>query len=190
MRFLNRKNNFLPKPTTMSQQTYTIVLLMFHICTGVFWAGATIYLAAFVAPAVKASGAEGTKFMQQLSRTNNLPLWMTLAATLNVLCGVLLLWKLSDGFQNHEWMSSKRGMTLSIGGGLAIIAYLEGLFITRPTVMKVAKLGKAIAAAGGPPSAEQMQQMMAYRKKIFSANNFVATLLAAAVIAMSLAKYI
>jgi hypothetical protein len=174
----------------MSQQTYVIVLLMLHICTGVFWAGATIYLAAFIAPAVKASGAEGTKFMQQLAKTNKLPVVMTLFATVNVICGILLLWKLSDGFQNHDWMVSRRGMILSMGGGLAIIAYLEGLLITRPTVLKVNKLGQAIAAAGGPPSPEQMQQLMAYRKKIFTANNVVAVLLAIAVIAMSVVKYL
>ena len=165
-----------------------IVLRLLHIATGVFWAGATIYLACFIAPAVKAAGPEGTRFMQQLAKTNKLPVVMTIAATINVVCGILLLWKLSDGFQS-AWMSSEHGMLLSIGGGLAIIAYLEGLFVTRTTVMKINKLGQEIAKSGGPPTPEQAQQLMAYRKKIFAANNFVAVLLALTVIIMSVVRY-
>jgi len=174
----------------MANQIWDLILLrLLHIATGVFWAGATIYLALFVAPAVQAAGAEGTKFMQQLSRTNKLPVVMLIMATLNVLTGIWLLWKLSNGFQS-AWMSSQHGMILSIGGGFAIIAYLEGLIVTRPTVMKVAKLGQAIAQAGGPPTLEQTQQMMAYRKKIFKGNNIVAVLLAITVIAMGIARYL
>lgn len=172
----------------MDNLTYLIILRLLHICFGVFWAGAAIYLACFIAPAVKAAGPEGTRFMQQLARTNKLPVVMTIAATLTVLSGVLLLWKLSGGFQS-AWMSSRHGMILNIGGGLAIIAYFEGLFVTRPTVEKINKLGQNIAAAGNPPTAEQMQQLMQLRKKIFAANNFVAVLLAITVIAMSLVRY-
>ena len=173
----------------MSGQPWDLIILrLLHICSGVFWAGATIYLALFIVPAVQASGAEGTKFMQQLTRTRNLPLIMTIAATLNVVCGIWLLWKLSDGFQS-AYMSSEHGIILSIGGTLALIAYLEGLLVTRPTIMKVAKLGGEIAKAGGPPTPEQAQQLMVYRKKIFNANNFVATLLAITVIAMSIVRY-
>jgi uncharacterized membrane protein len=173
----------------MTDQTYLIILRLLHICTGVFWAGAVIYLAAFVTPAVKALGPEGGKFMQQLAKTNKLPVVMTIAATLNVLCGILLFWNLSDGFQG-AWMSSLHGMILSIGGGLAIIAYLEGLLVTRPTIAKINQLGESIAKAGGPPTAEQAQQLNAYRGKIFKANNFVAFLLAITVIFMSIAKYL
>ncbi|MBK5269650.1 MAG: hypothetical protein JJE22_01425 [Bacteroidia bacterium] len=173
----------------MNDLTYLIVLRLIHISCAVFWAGSTIYLASFIGPAVKASGPEGGRFMQQLAKTNKLPLVMTLAATLTVVAGLLLFWELSNGFQS-EWMKTKHGMVLSIGGGLAIIAYLEGLFVTRPTVEKINKLGKAIAIAGGSPNEEQMQQLAKLRKKIFSANNFVATLLAITVIAMSLVRYI
>ncbi len=173
----------------MSDQTYLVILRLLHICTGVFWAGATIYLAAFITPAVQALGPEGGKFMQQLAKTNKLPSVMTIAATLNVLCGILLLWKLTDGFQN-EWTSTRQFMILSTGGGLAFIAYLEGLLITRPTILKMTRLGQSIAAAGGPPSAEQTQQLMGYRKKVFKANNFVAFVLAITVIFMSIAKYL
>lgn len=173
----------------MSEQTFLIILLLVHICAGVFWAGAAIYLAAFIAPAVKALGPEGAKFMQQMAKTNKLPLVMTLTSILTVLSGILLLWILSDGFQS-AWMSSQHGVILSIGGGLAIIAFLDGLLVTRPTVNKMNKLGNEFAATGGSPTTEQMQQLIAYRKKIFKANNFAALVIVIAVIFMSVAKYL
>lgn len=171
----------------MDQLTYLIILRLLHIVCGVFWAGATVYLAAFITPAVKALGPEGGKFMQQLAKTNKLPMVMTIAATVNVLAGILMLWKLSDGFQ-YEWMITKHGLVLNTGALLAIIAYLEGLLVTRPTILKINILGEQIA--GGPPTAEQMQLLNGYRQKIFTANNLVAVLLALTVVAMSLIRYL
>jgi uncharacterized membrane protein len=173
----------------MSDLTYLIILRLIHITCGIFWAGATIYLAVFVIPAVKASGAEGSKFMQQLSRTNRLPLVMMLAATLTVLAGILLIWKISGGLQS-EWMGSKHGIVLSTGAALTIIAYLIGLTVNRPVVAKIAAMGKAIAAQGAPPSPEQMQQLGILRKRLFTATNIVALLLAFTVIIMSIIRYI
>lgn len=173
----------------MNEQTYLISLRVLHIFTGVFWAGATIYLAYFVAPAVKALGPDGGKFMQQLARTNRLPVMMSLSALLNVLCGVLLLWELSNGFQG-TWMASAHGMILSVGGVLAIIAFLEGLLVTRPAANMINKIGHNIAQSASAPTAEQSQQLMALRNKIFKANNLAALLLVAAVILMSIVKYI
>ncbi len=173
---------------TTDQNWYLIMLRLLHIGSGVFWAGAIIYLAAFISPAVKALGPDGGKFMQQLSRTNRLPLVMTVVPLINVVSGVLLLWKVSDGFQ-PAWMSSEQGMILSMGGGLAIIAFFIGLFVNRPVVIRISRFGQTIAKQGSPPSAEQMQQLMAWRKKLFTATNVVAVLLAITVIAMSIIKY-
>jgi len=172
----------------MSDLTYLIILRLIHIVCGIFWAGATIYLAVFIIPAVKASGAEGSKFMQQLSRTNRLPLVMIFAATLTVLAGILLLWKLSNGFQS-DFMGSKHGIVLSTGATFAIIAYLIGLTVNRPTVDKIAGLGKAIATQGAPPSPDQMQQLQMLRKRLFTATNIVASLLGITVVAMSIVRY-
>ena len=172
----------------MDSVTYLIILRLLHITCGVFWAGATIYLAAFVSPAVKALGPDGGKFMQQLAKTNKLPLVMTIAATTNIIAGILLLWKLSGGFQ-YDWMITKHGLVLNVGVLLGIIAYLEGLLVTRTTILKINALGAQLAG-GGPPSQEQLQLMNGYRQKVITANNIAASLLAVTVISMSLVRYL
>jgi hypothetical protein len=125
--------------------------------------------------------------MQQLARTNSLPLVMTVTSTITIITGVLLIWKLSGGMQ-YEWMVTTHGLILNAGALLAIIAYFEGLFITRPAVMNLNRLSGEIGTI--QPTPAQVTQLGVYRKKIAAANNSGALLLAASVIAMSMSRYL
>ena len=169
---------------------YEMVLLrLLHIGTGVFWAGSIIYLAAFVLPAVQAISPEGGRFMQQLMRTRKLPVWMNIIATVNVLSGLRLIWVLSDGLQ-LSWMQGGYGCSLTLGAVMALIAYTIGMTVNRPAAFKIAAISQAVAKAGGPPSAEQLQAIGALRNKLEKGIRVMAWLLAAAVILMSVARYI
>lgn len=168
---------------------YILYLRLFHIVCGVFWAGATFYLALFIIPAVKALGPDGGKFMQQLSKTNKLPLIMTLAGTLNVLSGVLLV-MLDSNYFTAAWFGSHMGIVFSIGGTCALIAWAIGITVNRNAVMQIAKTGAAIAAGGAPPTAEQQATLLKYRTVLFKATNVVAWLLLLAVVCMSVARYV
>ena len=170
-------------------QTYLIILRLFHIVTGVFWAGAVFYLARFIIPAAKALGPDGGRFMQQLSMTNNMPVVMMIAASLNILSGILLLWHDSEGFSSW-WMKTSLGMMFSTGGTAAIIAYIIGLTMNRPAATKMASLAKEIAAGGGKPTPEQIKEVEAARGKLVSGTNLVAIFLAIAVICMAIARYV
>ena len=125
--------------------TYLIILRLLHIVCGVFWAGATLYLAGFVIPAVKALGPDGGKFMQQLARTNKLPVVMNVTGTVTVVAGILLIARLSGTFQ-WEWFTSAHGMLLTIGGTLGLLAFLVGILVSLPTILKINTIGGAIAA--------------------------------------------
>ncbi|MFI5171918.1 MAG: hypothetical protein ACHQFW_05980 [Chitinophagales bacterium] len=168
--------------------TYIIILRLFHIYTGVFWAGATFYLARFVLPASNAI-PEGGKFMQQLAKTNKLPIVMMVMSILNIVSGILLIYEFSNGFDT-SWFSTNFGMTLSIGGTFAIIAFVLGFTITRPVIMKMATLGKEIAAAGGAPTPDQISLMITFRNKVSKATNLIALLLIVTVVTMAIGRYL
>jgi uncharacterized membrane protein len=167
---------------------YLVFLRFVHIVSAIFWAGSVMYLALFIVPAVKALGPDGGKFMQQLSRTNNMPLVMTLAGTLTVVAGLLLIERISGGF-TAEWFGTPHGIIISIGATLAIIAYLIGILVNRPTVARIGTIGQEAAAKGGPPSPEQMAELQKLRTKLFSAINMTALLVLGAAIAMSIVRY-
>lgn len=186
--FPNPWSFFLCDQKHMASLTLLIILRLIHISTGVFWAGSTMYLSWFITPAVQAAGPGGGKFMQQLARTNRLPAVMTISSFLNVISGIWLLWILSEGFQ-LSWLSTTHGLILLTGSLLGIFAFLEGLFVTRPTAMKMNELSRLLGS-GAPPSAEQLQQLEALRNKIVGATKLAAYLLAMAVVAMSLVRYL
>jgi uncharacterized membrane protein len=169
--------------------SYLIFLRLLHICCGVFWAGATIYLAAFILPASNKAGPEGGKFMQALAQTNKLPIVMMIIPIITVLCGLFLIWEVSNGLM-MDWITSTHGIVLITGASVALFTFVFGFAVNRPTVMKMAKIGGEIARAGVPPTAEQAQQLEKLRNRLKSATNFAAILLGFTVIAMSMVHYL
>lgn len=166
-----------------------VVLRIVHILAGVFWAGAAIMLAAFLEPTARALGPDGGKFMQRLAGPMRLTFFILLAAFLNVLSGFGLYWILSGGFQ-VRWITSSLGLSLTIGALAAIVTFILGLAVTRPTLLRMGALGQEIQSAEGPPTPEQMAEMQALQKRLATAGRIGAVLLVIAVTGMSVARYI
>jgi len=173
----------------MNDQTYLLILRLLHIGCGITWAGTVIFVAFFLDPAVKSSGPDGTRFMQQLVKTNRFPIVIMLLAIITVLAGSLLIWKVSGGLQTI-WLSTKNGKVLTTGGVLAIIAFLIGMTVNRPATIKIAKIGKAVASAGGPPTTVQIAELTMLGKRLSTASRIVAFLLIFTIVGMSIFRYV
>ncbi len=172
----------------MTDQTYVLSLRLLHIGCGIFWAGSAIYLAFFIDPAAKALGTDGTKFMQQLVKTNRFPIVMLVAPLITVVAGVLLIWRLSGGLQ-AQWLSTRFGTVLTAAGVFAIIDFIIGFSVSRPSSFRIAKIGKAVAAGGGPPTRAQLEELQMLGKRISTATRIIAVLLILVVIGMSVFRY-
>jgi uncharacterized membrane protein len=173
----------------MSDQNYLLILRLLHIGCGIMWAGTVIFVAFFIDPAVKSSGPDGVKFMQQLVKTNRFPIVIMLLAIITVLAGCLLIWRVSGGLQT-AWLSSTNGKVLTSGAVLAIIAFLIGMTVNRPASFKIAKIGKAIASAGGPPTPAQLAELNGLGKRLSIASRIIAFLLMFAIVGMSIFRYV
>jgi uncharacterized membrane protein len=168
---------------------YLIALRLIHILCGVLWAGGIFTLALFILPAVNASGPEGGKVMRQIAATNHYATVMTTAATLNIIAGLLLYWKDSNGL-SMDFIGSPQGIAVTLGATLAIIAYILGLSINRPGVLRMTAIGNEIAAAGGKPTEAQMAELGTLRKRISISTKYMAWLLGITVSAMAIARYL
>jgi uncharacterized membrane protein len=164
-----------------------LFLKLIHIFTGAFWAGAVIFMAAFVGPAAADAGPAGGNFMQKLM-ARKVPIWMMIASILNILTGFRLMAIDSGGFSNAAWFSSGMGMSLSIGAAAAIIAIIIGMTVNRPAAAGMEKMAKEIG--GNPPTAEQTAKVAELRKKLTTGNNTIAILLSITLILMSIARYV
>jgi hypothetical protein len=113
-----------------------------------------------------------------------------LAALATILSGVWLLWSDSSGFQ-REWMGSRIGMALSTGGLFAFVGFLVGLFVMRASTLKAMALGQSAAQLADAAARETaMGRVQALRRRAALAARTVAVLLAAAVVAMAVARNI
>ena len=172
----------------MSDLTYILILRVLHIGFGIFWAGSAIFFALYLMPSLKATGPEGVKFMQALGKSGY-PIAAMISAVITIVAGFLLIWKLSAGFE-PIWFKSWYARVLTSGATIALIAFIIGFSINRPSAARINKISTAIAAQGTGPTPEQMKELMSLRKKIFTATNYIAILLAVAIISMSIFRYV
>ncbi len=172
----------------MSDQTYILILRLLHIVFGIFWAGSILFFTLFIMPALKASGPDGVKFMQNLGKSGY-PIAAMISAIITIVAGFLLLWRISGGFQ-PEWFHSWYSRTLTIGGTMALVAFIIGVSVNRPCAARINKISQAIAQQGAPPTPDQQKELMMLRAKIFKASKYMAVLITIAIIGMSVFRYI
>jgi uncharacterized membrane protein len=173
----------------MDDQIIMVVLRLIHIVSGVFWVGAFIVMAGFLFPAVRATGPQGGRVMQEVMQRRRLPVYLGVAAGLTILSGFVMYGRIA-GATNGAWASTRPGMTYGIGGLAAILAVIVGAVVAGPAGRKLGKLGERVQASGGPPSAEQAAQMAALQARVGRGMQAVAFLLLVAVVAMAIARYL
>ncbi len=166
-----------------------IVLRLIHIFSGVFWAGAVFINEGFLMPTVRAVGPAGAPFMQHLMGARKYPMRIATSGFLVVLSGIGMYWR-NGAKSNGVFYSSRQGMILGFGALAAIIGLTLGLTLILPAGNKLTRLGGTIAASGGPPTAEQQATIGALQQRISTVSHAVAGLIAIAVLAMAIGRYV
>ena len=170
--------------------TWIFLLARFvHVVTGVAWAGALVFIAWILLPAIRATGAAGGALMQQLVRVQRLPVYLMLLAILTILSGLTLFWLDATAF-GKAWMHTGPGRTFSAGGALAILTAIFGMAVNTPAAKKMGALIGSIQAAGASPSPEQAAEIGRLQNRLFRATQAASVLILLAVICMGVARYI
>jgi uncharacterized membrane protein len=167
-------------------ESVRIVLRLAHIMSGTLWVGASIFIALFLEPTVRAAGAEGGRFMSRLTTETPLVKYMTFASLVTVLTGVLL-YGLDSGF-GLTWITSREGLIFSVGSVAGLVAYATGQFVVSPTAQRIGALGQEMAMAGGPPSNVQMSEMSALQARAARSGRFEFVLMVLSVAGMAGAR--
>src|SRR5262249_38749050 len=130
-----------------------LVLRFFHIVSGVFWVGGSLFAVRFLMPSLKAAGPAAGPVFAELGK-RRLPAAMMGAALLNVASGIWMMWIVSGGAPG-PWMRTPMGRTISIGGGMAILAVIFGAAIVGPTNARLMRLSAEARQRGGSPTAQE-----------------------------------
>ncbi|MDQ3949939.1 MAG: hypothetical protein M3282_06310 [Gemmatimonadota bacterium] len=173
----------------MDERTIMLVLRLIHIVSGVFWVGAFLLMVGFLFPAVRATGPEGGRVIQEVMQRRRLPVYLGVAAGLTILSGFVMYARVAAA-TNGAWAETRPGMTYGLGGLAAILAVIIGAVVAGPAGRKLGRLAERVQASGGPPSAEQASQMAALQVRMGRGMQAVAFLLLVAVVAMAIARYL
>ena len=168
----------------------TVILLrIVHVLCGVFWAGALMFVVLFLEPSIRASGPDGAKVMRALVQRNYLTV-VPLVAALTIVSGVWLMWIVSGGF-SAEWFRSGTGIALTLGSVVAFAAFMIGVHVLRPSVLRIGPLAQVAAEAPeGRKKEAMLAQVQRLRRRAMISGRWIAALLAIAVVAMALGRYV
>jgi uncharacterized membrane protein len=180
---------YLVQQNDPTMSTHLLILRIIHIVSATFWAGGVFTLAMFILPSINNTQPEGGKVMQKMLFTYRFPQYMTIASLLTILSGLWLYHDLSKGFQ-MIWIKSPQGITLTIGGLSAILAFLHGFTSNKPKATRMGKIGREIIEAGGKPTEAQLAEIAKLRKALTTGANIVAILILITVICMAAAQYV
>lgn len=164
-----------------------IVLRWIHIVGGMFWVGATIFLMLFLGPVLGTMGPAGGAVMAGLNK-RKYPTIVAVIAILTILSGLRLIMIMSASYQG-AYFQSPVGRAFATAGGLAIVAFIIGMTITRPAMTKAGVLGAQMATADEATRSRIGGEMDALRKRGMASGGFVLVLLLLAVSGMAVARY-
>jgi hypothetical protein len=88
-----------------------------------------------------------------------------------------------------DWLSSRFGLVLTIGGVLATTTFFVGYLGVGRKVERLVDIGDEVAASGGPPTPKQQAEMDRLSAAMEMFGKMDLTLLLLAVTAMSTARY-
>jgi uncharacterized membrane protein len=157
-----------------------MILLRFtHVFFGALWVGMMAFQTFFLMPALGEAGPDSGKIMASLAR-RRIPTVMLLIALLTLGSGVWLLMRFVGGDAAIA-MRTPMGRALGWGGVAAIVAFIIGMSIVRPAMMKAMSLSQS----GGSP-----EEIGRLRARAGKGSRFVSALLLIALALMAVARYL
>lgn len=173
----------------VASAAYMLVFRLIHIVVGTLWVGGVGLLVLFVQPASKSLGPAAGPFLQELMTKRRLPIYLLMLGAITIAAGLFLYWHDWQAAGSlGDWVGTRFGLVLTIGAGLAVIGWLGGLFLLKPTQDRLMALASE-AAASGSPSAETVGQIQALQLRARRVAVSIFVILVVAVLAMATARY-
>ena len=167
-----------------------LLLRLLHIGGGIFWVGGAFTFFLFVAPSIeRLAPRDRNTFLDTLVGQRRFPSVILAAATITIVAGAALYWRISGGL-HPAFFSSGIGLGFTIGGLAGFVAWLIAALVIGPTFTRLSGLSGEIVVAGRPPSAEEAALLAALGARLRLASRALLTFLAIAALFMAISRYI
>lgn len=163
--------------------TVWLIIKLLHVFAGVFWFGAAAILVFFIMPTAGAVGPGAAPFITHLNTKLQLPRVVLWAASINLVMGLGLMWRVSAGF-NADYFKSPGSHAVTMGAAFGIIAFLIAMMVQIPRAKHIAQL---TTQAAEKPSDALTATLATERKKFALGGKFLLVALTISLIGMLLA---
>lgn len=159
------------------------LLILGHVLFASLWFGAGVYQVLVIGRGLRAAGPAGGGFIVALMQNGGIGRFFAISGILTILFGGALYGKLmgDDAIETF----SGRGLWLTLGAIVAVLAFLHGLTVNMPTERKLIALCKSLK---GHPTKEQAAQLQAFGQKLGKAGAVGVSLVSLAMVLMLLGR--
>ncbi len=159
------------------------LLVLGHVLFASLWFGAGVYQVSVIGRGLMKAGPAAGGFVITLMRNGGIGRFFAISGGLAIVFGAALYgMEQSDGSLD-PWTG--RGLWLTLGAIVAVLAYLHGLTSNMPTERKLIALCNEVK---GAPTKEQAEQMAAYGQKLGKAGAVGVMLVGVAMLLMLLSR--
>ena len=166
----------------------TIALRFAHVFFGALWVGMMAFQTFFLMPALGEAGPDAGKVMGALAK-KRIPLIMPIMALITIISGIWLMQRISGG-NMAALMATPMGQGFAWGGAAALIAFLIGIVVMRPAMMRSMQLAESLASAPPEERATRQAEIQRLRARGTTLGKVVTGLLLFALAAMAVARYL
>lgn len=167
---------------------YLLLLRLTHVVLGTMWVGAMAFTVVFLTPALRDAGPGGAPVMASLQRRGFMVV-MPVLALLTIISGFLLVERVYGGMSALG--ASRMGQSLIIGAVAAVLAFVLGILVMRPAMIRAAALASRAASASTEQERIELgAQVQRLRERGTVMGRVIFTLLLIAIGAMAIARYL
>jgi uncharacterized membrane protein len=167
-------------------QAELIVLRIVHVLCGVMWVGTAVFMGFFLAPALSTMGPAAGQVMGGLQKRKFM-IVLPVVAVLTLLTGLRLMMIMSSNF-GAGYFQTAMGRTFAGAGVAAILAFVVGIIVNRPTMEKMGQLQQSMAS--DPVSKDAIAaEIRRLQSRMVYAGTVVTLLLIVATFGMAIARY-
>jgi uncharacterized membrane protein len=167
----------------------TFVLRVVHVLGGMFWVGSALFNTFYLFPAMGEAGPAAGPIMGSMRR-RHLYVVMPTVALLTILSGVRLMWMTSGGFP-AAYFATGPGAIYGWSGAAAIVAFMVGVFVQRPTGMRMGEIQQALAKTTDEHArADMVARLERLQRRNTMVGRVLVVLLIAAATGMAVGRYV
>lgn len=166
----------------------TLVLRFAHVFFGALWVGMMAFQVFFLMPALAEVGPDAGKVMGAMMK-RRIPVIMPIIALITIVSGMWLFMRMSGGNMS-ALMATPMGQAFGWGGVVALVAFLIGIVVMRPAMIRSMKLMESMATAPQAERAAMQAEAQSLRARGAVLGKVVAWLLLFTLATMAVARYL